>query len=296
MTRRLKKIRIRIDDEAHLQSMADTSLSRLGLAGVVIAVFILAVVVAGTVIMLTPLRTLLPGYMKEDQRSATIETLLRLDSLKAAYETNDRFLRNYLQVTDINRIPSDSASLAADSLSLSSDSLLPPSRSERNFVDMMEEREKFNISVLAPLAADGMMFSSVSDAAVFSSSSKESTDAEILLAGDNPVQAIADGCVLAVFHSPAEHGYVVVVQHSRGFASRYAGLGIPIVALGDIVSAGQILASAPSPDRFGKRSLHLRLWHNTLPVVPYKYIGSPSFSSDNEVFSDENLFEAPRGK
>lgn len=296
MTGRLKKIRIRIDDESHLQSLADTSLSPLGLVAVAMAFFLIAVVVAVAVIMLTPLHTLLPGYMKEDQRSATIETFLRLDSLKAAYETNNRFLQNYLSVTDTDRIPSDSASLAADSISLSSDSLLSPSGREKNFVDMMEERERFNISVLAPLAADGMMFSPVSDAAVFSSASKDSPDGEILLAGDSPVQAIADGNILAAFHSPSEQGYVVVIQHSRGFASRYAGLGAPIVATGDIVSAGQILASAPSPDRFGKRSLHLRLWHNTLPVIPYKYIGSPSFASDNDIFSDENLFEAPRGK
>lgn len=285
-----KKIRIRIDDEAHLVSLADVSLSRWTLVPAIFGATAVLLLIAAAIIMLTPLKTLMPGYMKQEQRSATELNLLRLDSLRAVYETNQRYIDNFLHITDIDRTPSDSASITVNTRELTPDSLLPPSDRERKFTEAMEERERFNISVLAPLAADGMLFSPVSDTGIFTAASKDAETGEVVVPPEGTVRAMADGCVLASYYSPAEKGYVVVLQHPRGFASRYSGLSSPLVSAGDLVNAAQILALPPAPDRSGKRVFKVMMWHNGLPVIPYKYIGN--YSSESE----ESSFEAPRGR
>lgn len=248
------------------------------------------------IVLLTPLHTLLPGYLKENQRSATEENLMRLDSLGNVYETHQRYIDNFLRITDTERIPGDSVLMKGDSVLSNRDTLLPPSSRERKFVARMEEQEKFNISVLAPLAADGMTFSAISDSGIFSSSSKDSEVGEIILPSEASVLSITEGTVLAAFFSRAEDGYVMVIQHPRGFASRYSHLGKPLAVMGEDVEAGQIIASSPPPDTYGKRYIYIRMWHNGLPVVPYKFINERDSGNAMELFGKENSFEAPRGK
>lgn len=295
MSRAKKNLRVRIDDEAYLHTLVDISLSRPLFFLYIIAALAVAIIIGGSIIMLTPLRTLLPGYMKEEQRYATEENLLRLDSLRTVYDNNQAYIDNFLLITDTDRIPEDSASRSQEQITLHDDSLAPPAKREQKFVKAMNEREKFNISVLAPLAADGMMFNPVADRGVFSENSKHRETAEIILAADASLLALADGRVLSSYYSPSDHGYVIALQHPRGFASLYTSTGTPLVESGDLVTAGQIIASAPKADAKGRRMIKLRMWHNTHAIIPFNYIGTP-LPNDNGSPGDENLFESPRGR
>lgn len=248
--------------------------------------------VSGLLIVFTPLRTLLPGYMKESQRSATEEGLLRLDSLMQAFEENEEYVRNYLAVTDIDRTPRDSAAVSPVSRELMSDSLNAPSALEQEFVSSMEERERFNISVLAPLAADGVSFSPVTTDGVFTSESRMSTVGKVAVPTDENVQCAADGAVIALYRSGVENGYVIIVQHNRGFVTAYGGTGTPLIGIGDQVNSGQIIALGPSPDKRGMRSFSVRMWHNGMALAPYDYLGDPGRRHG----SLGESFEAPRGK
>jgi murein DD-endopeptidase MepM/ murein hydrolase activator NlpD len=71
----------------------------------------------------------------------------------------------------------------------------------------------------------------------------------------------------------------------------YSHVGVPQVSIGDIVSAGQVVALAPEPDRKGKREFKVRMWHDGLPVLPYDYVGNYPTTSQ-----DEEKYEAPRGR
>lgn len=290
------RIRIKIESESHLTSIADTAVSRWTIALFTIMILVLMIVAGSLIVMLTPLHTLLPGYLKENQRSATEENIMRLDSLRNVYEVNQRFIDNYLRLSDTERLPIDSARLNIDTLRHATDSLILPSKRENMFVARMEEQEKFNISVLAPLAANGMVFSNISDTGIFSSASKTSELGEILLPSEATISCVAEGTVLASYFSRPEKGYVVVIQHPRGFASRYSHLGPPLVVMGEVVEAGQIIAAAPPADRDGKRFLYIRMWHNGLPIVPYRFIHDNNLENRTESSLPGNSFEAPRGR
>lgn len=222
------------------------------------------------------MRTLLPGYLKEPQRSATEEALMRLDSLSEALEENRMYIDNYFKVTDTGRIPGDSTSVPETVPELSSDSLMTATNRERRFISQMEERERFNISVLAPLAADGIMFSPVMTSGIFTESGKESTDAEIIMVADDNVRCPADGTVIDVHHIGKGRGYLITLHHNRGFVTTFTGTGTPLVGTGDKVNGGQIIAMTPDPDSRGMRRIVVRMWHNGTALIPYEYIGPGS--------------------
>lgn len=259
------------------------------MAGALVAV---ALTLSGAIVMLTPLRTLLPGYMKESQRSATEEGLLRLDSLMDAYEEKSAYIDNFLRVTDTDRIPGDSSMMTPTERELTPDSLLTASNRERKFVSQMAEREKFNISVLAPLAADGITFSPAVPEGLFTSESQTDNLGVIIFPSDESIQCTADGSVIALYHSADDRGFVVTVQHPRGFITSYGGVGTPLVGIGDNVNAGQVIALSPSPDSKGVRKIYVRMWHNGLPLVPYDYLGNPAGRRS----LPDTHFEDPRGR
>lgn len=285
------KIRIRIDDESTLHGLADITLSRGKLCLALAAALLLCLALSGLIVMLTPLRTLLPGYMKESERSASVENLLRLDSLMTVYDLNERYLDNVRKVLDTGRERPDTTGVGASLTEMSPDSLLPPSALEKRFVNTMAEREKYNISVIAPLAADGMMFATPAETAVFASSTRRSEKGTLLIGGGEGLRSIADGSVLASYYSPADNGYVVIIQHARGFVSRYSHLGAAAVSEGDVVISGQVVALPPKADARGMRRVEVMMWHNGMPLVPYEYIGQTDLRS-----SEETLFESPRGR
>lgn len=274
MIKRHPRYRIKIEDESRLTTIFEVILRPRGLVLVVLAGAAGFVVLGALLVMVTPLRSLLPGYLKQSERSATEVGILRLDSIATAYEQNQRFFASVMRVLDTDRVPNDTAGLAVSPDKLSADSLMATSSAERAFVDAMKERERFNISVLAPLAADGMIFAPVSPNAVFLAQSRGDTEAEILLPADEPVRSVADGAVLASYYSPADGGYVVIVQHPKGFVSRLSRLGRPLVAAGDQVNSGQVVALPPPPDRRSQRRLRVMMWHNGVPLVPFDYIGN----------------------
>lgn len=288
----LTEYRITVEDESHLTQVASRRFTIPVILGIGTAFVVLCLVISGLIISLTPLSTLLPGYLEDSQRSATEEGLLRLDSLMSAYEVDRAFIENFLRVTDPTREPGDSAAVKMVSRELSADSLMPTTNEEREFVSQMEERERFNISVLAPLAADGMIFSPVCGDGIFTKESETSTEGTVIIpAGDN-VHSAADGSVIALYYSAADRGYVLVTQHNRGFVTSYAHIGSPLVGVGDYVTAGQIVAFAPAPDSKGSRKVTVRMWHNGLPIIPFEYLGVPVPSAMQSAMP----YEAPRGR
>lgn len=286
-----KRYRLILEDESHLQTVASRRFKPWQFWLGLVILFLVFLLISGMILSLTPLRTLLPGYMKGEQRSETVESMLRLDSLESSYAANQAFIDNYFKVLDTNRTPTDSASIAPTDHELTADSLQGAGVREKQFVSQMEERERFNISVLAPLAADGLMFSPVASDGIYSEEGKLSEAPIVLLPNESGIRSVADGSVIALYYSPAERGYVIVVQHARGFVSSYTHVGTPLTSVGDAVQSGQMVALAPKPDSKGRRYITVRMWHNGVAVTPYTYIGEQT-----ELSNSGPAYEAPRGK
>lgn len=267
--------KISLTDEARLQTIASFSLSPLRAALIIIAALVVMVIIGFLAVVITPLKAWVPGYFRESQRVETQEALLRVDSIRALYLRNEQYIANLNTVLNTSR---PSAPVSSDTLSPLPDaieSLLPASPQEKAFVTKMQESEKFNISVAAPMAAEGMLFYPVTEEGIFTSDSRESRKARIILPEGSSVMAVADGVVLASYFDHSVSGYNVLVQHDNGFVSRYVGIGSPLIGESELVRGGQILSLPPYPAAGRPAEVCVQLWHDTSPLIPYDYISTP---------------------
>lgn len=284
--------RIILENESRLEEVGSWQLTPLRLTLLALAAMCVMLLIAGVIIWLTPLHSWLPGYLKETERAASVENLLRLDSLNQAFEKNKEFFTNLQTVLDTERTPTDSVNSGKPAVRLTSDSLLPRSKEEERFINMMQERERYNISVIAPLASEGMIFSPVNAESVFTSETRGSLAPRVLLAEGAPVECMADGTVVAVYPSEADGGgHTVLIQHGKGFLSSYSRLVVPTVKTGERVEGGQTIAIQQSGLGMRSREIVVRMWHNGTPLRPYDYLGETG-----RPVRDDSSYEAPRGR
>ena len=185
---------------------------------------------------------------EKDLRNQYIDMSLKLDSLNAVAAVQEAYVAN------IAAILSDS--LLVDSIipptpSAPGDTLLAASEAERQFVERFEAENRFNLSVLSPIAAEGMIF--------------ESPVAKVGEGG--PVISVYRGTVIGSFVAP-DGRFTLVVQHPNDFISSYAGLSDIYVTKGSKVVAGQRIGYSPAP-------LSFELWRGGTALDPANYIQFP---------------------
>lgn len=268
----LKKYRITIEDESRLRQIASVSARPYKLWSGAVLAFVALLLLASALIMATPLRTLLPGYLKHGERTAAEKGILKIDSIREAYNVNSQYLNNILTVFDTDREPGDSILKSVTPNELPPDSLLPASPRERDFISRMKDRDKYNATVLAPIAGEQLRVYPVADGATVAEQTRESMKPRILTPKQSPVCAISDGRVLTVEYSSPEGGASVVMQHDNGFASRYSHLGTPAVSPGSYVDGGSVIAHGATGGSMAPGYFFIEMWYDGTPVSPDRYL------------------------
>ena len=268
-----KRYRISIEDESRLRPLASVSASPARLWAAGIAAVLLLTALTALLIMATPIRTLMPGYLKKGERSEAKQGLLRIDSIRDAYRINEIYLSNILTLLDTDRQPTDSQLNVTTPNELPPDSLLPASPREIEFINRMKDREQYNVSILAPLAADQLRIYPVAVGAGMAEQQLSATQPRILTPKGSPICAAADGRVLAIQNPAPEGGSAIVIQHDSGFASRYSHLGTPAVAPGAHVDGGSVIAHGASGGAVGPGFFFMEMWYDGNPVEPGKFLG-----------------------
>lgn len=267
-----KRYRIAIEDESRLRQVASVRVSPWmlwvgGTAGV-----LLLIVFTSVLIMATPIRTLMPGYLKNRERAEAKEGLLRIDSIRDAYRRNSLYLNNILKVLDTERTPTDSILNVTTPNELPPDSLLPSSPREIEFITQMKDREQYNVSILAPLAADQLRIYPVAAGATVAEQSGNQMKPRILMPKGNPICAAADGRIIAIQNPAPEGGSAIVMQHDNGFVSRYSHLGTPTVSPGDHADGGSVIAHGATGGAIGAGYIFMEMWYDGNSLEPAKIL------------------------
>lgn len=279
-----RKYVIKLEDEAHLEKVGKWQITPWRIAGALFLFIIVSLFAGFLLFYLTPLKTMLPGYLKQSERFMSEQTMLRLDSLQNVFNQNEAYLSNIMEVFNTSRNPTDSVSALQRPNFLTPDSLQSASAVEKSFINRMQEKERYNVSVVAPLAAESMLFYPLADDAIISGNSRQNTTAKVILPNNSPIGAIADGTIISI--DKFKGIYSIMIQHSKGFLSRYHDVGTPLVEQGDRISGGQAIA-LPPPSRNGKApTVRLQMWHNGSELIPYDFI-SPH-SSPSSLISSES--------
>ncbi len=216
----------------------------------------------------TPLRNVLPFKMQSDLRDEYVDLNSRLDDANDAARINQQYIDNVWAILH-DSLPEAEAPSAAEPEAVPLDSLLQASGRERSFVARFENAERFNVSVLSPLAAEGMTFY---PPVMGISAEDKVNDAGIpyiwaMPAKSSPVSAIYRGTVLNTYFTTGK-GITVVIQHPNDFVSEYSGLAESFVTRGDKVVAGSRIGLAQEK----RYPFVFELWHNGSPLPPRDYI------------------------
>lgn len=266
--RRRPRYRLSIVNLSSLRTIFELRVRTGGLVAMAVAAVLLIGVAWWLAFMYTPLRNALPVKMGAELRQDYLSLSSRLDSANAGMSITGQYSRNILDLLqDSVRYVAQPDTTFAQTLPI--DSLIEASEAERNFVRRFEEEERYNLSVLAPIAADGMTFyppvsgveveSRVSDSGVPS--------VQVLPARSTPVSAIYRGTVVSTYFITGK-GITVVVQHPAEFVTVYSGLAETFVAKGEKVVAGSRIGIAQQ----GVGPLSIELWHNGTPLPPEQYV------------------------
>ncbi len=216
----------------------------------------------------TPLRRMLPGSLSDDMRVRYQTSVLRMDSLERAAQIQYRYTSNIAAILGGASPDSIAAAVPATVQPVApsvTDTLPAAGEAERAFVRAYDEQNRFNLSVLAPIAAEGMVFNpplAVSAQTTAVAGGGLSLNPHRAAA----VSAIYRGTVTGVYHGP-DGTSTIVVQHPNDFVSVYGGVGDVFVERGQRVEPGQRMAHT------GLRTpLLFELWHNGTALDPREYM------------------------
>lgn len=270
------KYKLSFINEGTLEEVWAFRLSRLS-AFISLAVFaFFLVAVTSLIIIKTPIRNYLPGYLDVEVRKEIMQNALRADSLQRMMEIQSLYLNNVagilsgtIQLDSIRRIDS----LASNDMNYE----IPRSKEETEFVRDFEEEEKYNLSVLTDpgkVPTEGVFFYKPVNGVV---SSSYETDihhygVDLVAAPKESVLATLDGTVIYTGFDP-NHGNVIQIQHKNGFISVYKHNELLLKEVGDHVVAGEAIALVGNTGEVSTGPhLHFELWYRGNPVNPEEYI------------------------
>lgn len=269
------KFKIAFINEGTLEEVWTLRLSRLSIL-LSVATFA-TILIGGTalLIILTPIRNYLPGYLNVEIRKEIVQNVLRVDSLERSLKIHKLYLDNIKNIfTDQNLL--DSIQTIDSTALINPDFNIPKGEEETKFVKEYKEEEKYNLSALNinPVAKEKVYFYVPVYGAVTAKFdiSKHHYGVDIATAEDASVMATLDGTVTYTGYDK-QWGNIIIIQHRNGFISVYKHNESLLKKDGDKVTAGQAIALAGNE---GKLSLgfhlHFELWYKGIPVNPQEYI------------------------
>lgn len=269
------KYKLSFFNEGTLEEVWSFRLSGLSAIVTLLLYALFLVSVTSFIIIKTPIRNYLPGYLDVEVRKEIVQNALRADSLERMIAIQSLYLENITGIL-AGTTPLDSIR-EIESLAYTNENFeIPRGKREEDFVSSFEEEEKYNLTILNPNQAptDGVFFYKPANGMV---SANYETDVkhygvDIITAPRESVLATLDGTIVYAGSDP-QYGNVIQVQHRNGFLSIYKHNELLLKEIGEQVVAGEAIAIVGSTgDLSTGPHLHFELWYKGLPVNPEEYI------------------------
>jgi lipoprotein NlpD len=226
-----------------------------------------------TIIIKTPIRNYLPGYLNAEIRQEMVDNVLKIDSLNQKIVVLSKYLSNVsaimtgeMQLDDVPKM---------DSILDKSQVVLEKSETEADFVHNFEEEEKYNLNVLTTsVTSDNAVFYKPVKGMVSSAFDvrEKHYGIDIAATPKESVLATMKGTIIYTGFDP-NFGHVIQIQHSNGFLSVYKHNALLLKKQGDEVKSGEAIALIGNTGNFSTGfHLHFELWYKGKPVDPCEYI------------------------
>ncbi|TBW27743.1 M23 family metallopeptidase [Gramella sp. KN1008] len=271
----LHKYRMVILNEDTFEERFSFRLTRLN---VFVAVGLSAIfLVAATTVLIafTPLREYIPGYSSTELKEEAANLAYKTDSLQNVIRLNDQYLSSIKSALtgefDLERLDRDS--ILSQPISDQEYEEINRIKADSLLREEVAQEDKYNI---LPTATDNINFSLFPPVKGSISEPYSIEDrhyaVDIVVSRNAPVKSVADGRVIFAEWT-AETGYVMIIEHSYGLLSAYKHNASLTKSQGDMVRAGEVIATAGSTGELTTGPhLHFELWNEGNPVDPSEYI------------------------
>lgn len=271
----LDKYRLVILNENTFEERLSFKLTRLNVFVLISISVILLISATYALIAFTPLREYIPGYSSTALKKKAIELNYKTDSLQQVISMNERYfgsikkvLQGDVSVTDFNK-----------------DSIIEAVKLEASEVDLnptpedsllrlkVDKEDKYNLFESATSAANFVLFPPVNGTISEPYNLKEKHYAvDLVVAKNAPIKATADGIVIFAEWTTST-GNVIIIEHSYGLISVYKHNATLTKTQGDLVKAGEVIATAGNSGEFSTGPhLHFELWNDGYPINPTNFI------------------------
>ena len=259
-----EKYRLTLYDINQSKSLLHIILSPLKAGILCFIAFLILLILSSVIIVSTPLKNYLPGYLDIELKSKVVDTHLTLDSLVDRSLKRDiyldnirRILRDEISVLNKEEIPQDSIVI------IPAHSLPSRSENENNFITRFEEDEKYNLSaILTKQYAEGLSFQLPVKGVISTKFSllESNYGVRVLCAREAKIKSPLDGKVIFTDYS-VENGYIIQIQHKNNFLSIFKNLGSIYKKINDNIDSGMILGITSSRNNKSQPELLYELWH-----------------------------------
>lgn len=271
----LHKYRLVILNESTFEEKISFKLSRLNVF--VMGSLCIVALIGLTILLIafTPLREYIPGYSSTKLKKQATDLTYKTDSLVRVLDNTNRYLENIRLVLkgDIENNEINRDSLKKQFKLDASTINLTPIRQDSLLRAEVALEDKYNLFERPGNKADLTLFPPISGTL----SQKYDTEkrhyaVDVVAPRETPVKAASDGVVIFAEWT-TETGYVIILEHKEGLLSVYKHNGSLNKGQGDIVRAGEVIASVGNTGELTTGPhLHFELWDNGTPINPLDFI------------------------
>lgn len=272
------KYKVSIINESTLEEVWKIKTSRFWGGVLVLTFAFLLIVFTSVIIILTPIRNYLPGYLDSEIRASATKAAIRGDSLEQAIHYQGKYIDNLTGIFEGRIDPDSVRTMAVDTVRISADDIsLKSTDREKKFTAKFEEEEKYNLSVVSNAeveVSEGLAFFRPVKGIVSDKYNPaiRHYGIDIVAAPKESVVATLEGTVVFAGFDP-EVGYVIQLQHKNGFISVYKHNAMLLKKMGDKVRTGEAIAIVGNTGKLSTGAhLHFELWNKGMPINPETYI------------------------
>lgn len=268
------KYKLSFFNESMLEEVWAIRLSQLTVLIYVGLFAFILITITSILIILTPIRNYLPGYLDVEVRQEILQNALRADSLERQIAIQHNYLENLSAILSGN-IAIDSIQYSDPVAMTDANFDIPRSERESMFIQQFEEDERYNLTALNPNPPQTEIFFYKPLNGIISATfnpNQAHFGIDLTSAPKESVLAILDGTVIYTGFDP-NFGNVIFLQHKNDYISVYKHNDILLKQIGDRVIAGEVIAIVGNTGLLSTGlHLHFELWNKGTPVNPEDYI------------------------
>lgn len=271
----LHKYRLVILNEDTFEERLSFKLTRLNVFVLASITAIFLIVATTLLIAFTPIREYIPGYSSTALKLKATELNYKTDSLQQVLAMNARYFSSIKRVLegDVTTVEFNRDSIIEAAKLDSTEINLAPNKADSLLREKVDKEDKYNLFETATATTNFVLFppasGTISDGYDIE---RRHYAVDIVVPKDSPIKATADGTIIFAEWT-AETGFVVIIEHAHGLLSVYKHNSSITKRQGDLVKAGEVVATAGNTGEFTTGPhLHFELWSDGYPINPTNFI------------------------